>query len=856
MKKQLLTLATLSVFGSASMFAQHNFVKSNSVLSTQATSQHSQHKLRCGTEAPSAEWDAEFNKMVESYKAQHTDQTGKVSAANYTIPVIVHIIHSGEAVGTASNISQAQVIDQIRILNEDYAGIGLSSNNVPYAFNQLKADCNVQFCLATHDEGGNLLAEPGIDRVAASSIPVTVPGTGLTSTTINNTIKPATIWDPTKYCNMWVLKIDQNLLGYATFPAGSTLSGMSSLGTNTTDGLVMGYNYFGSIGAAASSAPYNKGRTTTHEIGHWLGLRHIWGDNGQCGATDYCVDTPPQQGETNAPAGCYYGTPTGGYNGFPKQPSTCTRPDGVASANITNTNGDMFMNFMDYTDDAAMYMFTTDQRTRIQTAMANGTHRKFLGTHGLCSSLGIPAAAPVAGFDWERTTVASAAVCNGVAVNFRDASRNYPTSWTWSTNPTTGVTITSASSQNPTINFTNGGTYTVTLVASNVTGPNTKTRTIVVNSCATSAPTAAFTIASTGCTGVAVSTANTSSGNPTPTYVWSSNPSAGVTFSSTTATAPTVTFTNPGTYTVGLAATNSQGTNNTTQVITVTSCAVTACDTLMNMSDTSTITIYGAATGGYLTGNNGYNFTNLAEYYNQVGLSGNRVTGMITTFYRSGTEGTGGTGNVAFQVYAATGAANAPNTILKTDNVSLPTILSNGVTTGPIITYTHMFSTSYTLTTNNFHVGILLPTNQAGGDTAAVISGLIDVNPQVNTAYAKFGGSWVALGPALSSTNLALAMYPIICPPSVGLSSSELNTKVSVFPNPTTGILNIAYNFNTKEDLKIEVTNMLGQVVYTELENNTTTNAKTINLSGLSKGVYMVTLSTATDKMVRKIVIE
>ena len=198
MKKQLLTLATLSVFGSASMFAQHNFVKSNSVLSTQATSQHSQHKIRCGTESPGADWDAEFNKLVEKYKAENFDQTtGKVAAANYTIPVIVHIIHSGEAVGTASNISAAQVADQIRILNEDYAGIGLSSNNVPYAFNQLKADCNVQFCLATKDESGNTLAEPGIDRVAAYSIPVKLPGTGLTSATIKGTIKAATLGAPT-----------------------------------------------------------------------------------------------------------------------------------------------------------------------------------------------------------------------------------------------------------------------------------------------------------------------------------------------------------------------------------------------------------------------------------------------------------------------------------------------------------------------------------------------------------------------------------------------------------------------------------------------------------------------------------
>ncbi len=112
------------------------------------------------------------------------------------------------------------------------------------------------------------------------------------------------------------------------------------------------------MGTAA--APYNKGRTGTHEFGHCFNLNHIWGDAGQCGASDNCIDTPPQKGGTAAPAGCNYGSPT-----YPWQPNTCTRPDGVAGANVTNTNGDMFMNYMDYTDDAAMNTFTKNQCTRM-----------------------------------------------------------------------------------------------------------------------------------------------------------------------------------------------------------------------------------------------------------------------------------------------------------------------------------------------------------------------------------------------------------------------------------------------------------------------------------------------------------
>ncbi len=234
------------------------------------------------------------------------------------------------------------------------------------------------------------MTEPGINRVDWHNIPgATDPALASTAsalqTLINTKIKPATIWDPTKYINMWVTDEMANgpgLLGYATFPAGTTLSGLSSLGTSTTDGFWAYTHAFGSAllyPQGTYDPTYKYGRTCTHEIGHWLGLRHIWGDGGtQCGADDFCNDTPPQKGGSGSPKGANYGCPT-----YPFQANGCT------FGGKTSTNGDMFMNFMDYTDDACMYMFTNDQTTRIQTAMSTGTHRKTLGTHGLCSTTGL-----------------------------------------------------------------------------------------------------------------------------------------------------------------------------------------------------------------------------------------------------------------------------------------------------------------------------------------------------------------------------------------------------------------------------------------------------------------------------------
>jgi hypothetical protein len=140
-------------------------------------------------------------------------------------------------------------------------------------------------------------------------------------------------FQPKTHLNMWVCPLGGGLLGYAQFPGGPL----------ATDGVVINYRAFGTTGTA--KAPFNKGRTATHEVGHYLNLRHIWGDTPDCSGSDMVADTP------NC-AGPNYGTPS-----FP-----------VVTCN-NGPNGDMFMNYMDYVDDAAMFMFTTQQVLRMRTAI-------------------------------------------------------------------------------------------------------------------------------------------------------------------------------------------------------------------------------------------------------------------------------------------------------------------------------------------------------------------------------------------------------------------------------------------------------------------------------------------------------
>jgi hypothetical protein len=301
-----------------------------------------------------AQFEAWLNPLVTKYKT--TRNSSKIAATVITIPVVVHVVHSGQAVGTAPNITDAQVESQITILNQDFRKMIGTPGGA--SINPVAADIEIEFVLAKQDPDGN--PTNGIDRVAFTQTSWAGRGND-----IDLIVKPATIWDPTQYLNMWTLNISDDILGYAQFPEASGLSGLGSGGTAITDGVISSYDVFGSSDISPSfllASPYDKGRTITHEIGHFLGLRHIWGDGTgdeasnlpDCTATDYCADTP-QVGWEHYTCGNF---------------DTCTSAAGV----------DMVENYMDYTNDACMNIFTQNQKDRITVIMNNAVRRSTLKT--------------------------------------------------------------------------------------------------------------------------------------------------------------------------------------------------------------------------------------------------------------------------------------------------------------------------------------------------------------------------------------------------------------------------------------------------------------------------------------------
>ena len=261
-----------------------------------------------------------------------------------TLPVVYHIITNGTG---SENLSAATIQAQNDQLNLDFG----NSSGSPYS---VAADTEVEFCLATENESGSTLFEPGINRVTDfGDGPFSRPD-------FENNIKPQTQWDPTRYFNVWVGDLGGSLLGYAQFPSNSGLQGLNTNGGDAnTDGVVVLYSSVGSVANPSSGGPYNLGRTLTHEVGHWLGLRHIWGDSSACTNDDFCADTP---NATNSNSGC----PT------------------VDSCPSDGLGADMVENYMDYSNDACLNTFTADQKTRIQAVLANSPRRMELATSTVC----------------------------------------------------------------------------------------------------------------------------------------------------------------------------------------------------------------------------------------------------------------------------------------------------------------------------------------------------------------------------------------------------------------------------------------------------------------------------------------
>ncbi|GAB3203052.1 hypothetical protein GCM10027293_31430 [Pontibacter aydingkolensis] len=380
-----------------------------------------QLQRNCGTEAyiqtlkqqnPAFEQLQQQAEQAVQQALQQQQQNGQyLRQATITIPVVFHVLYNN----TTQNVSDEQLISQLNILNADFRRLNADAANTPSYFQPFAADTEIEFCLATINPSGE-------------------PTTGITRTSttlesfnyITDDVKYSSkggkdAWDRNLYLNIWICKIDDNIIGYAT-PPGAPAS---------ADGVVLDYTTVGAPPFNRFNSQFNLGRTATHEVGHWLGLRHIWGSGSTCNDSDNIPDTPNQYGENS---GC---------------------PAGIRISCDDAPYGDMYQNYMDYTDDACMNLFTRGQAAYMQAVL--GTSRVSIFSSPVCTG--------TLRADFKTAAAHDTLVAAGRTVKFSDASVGIkPASYFWEFEG--GVPATSTE-QNPTVLYPQPGKFDVKLTIVN-----------------------------------------------------------------------------------------------------------------------------------------------------------------------------------------------------------------------------------------------------------------------------------------------------------------------------------------------------------------------------------------------------
>lgn len=301
-----------------------------------------------------------FEKAIQDKSINRLQPNGqqRTQTGPYQIPVVVHIIHNGEPVGIGTNIPDEQVFSQIRVLNDDFKRLNSDANQTPALFQPLAGGLDIEFILARQSPDGQ--PSNGIVRKQGSKSGYIFEEEVL--------LKSESIWPTEDYLNIWVCRMTDENIGYAQFPI-SDLQGLEEYQNEiaATDGVAIAHDAFGSIedGNFNLISRFNKGRTLTHEVGHYFGLRHIWGDDSNCNtSTDYVADTPKQNNDTN---------------GCPSHPQ------------VSCSGTKMFQNFMDYTNDACMNLFTAGQIARMEVILNDDDvprRKSLLSSLGLVSPPG------------------------------------------------------------------------------------------------------------------------------------------------------------------------------------------------------------------------------------------------------------------------------------------------------------------------------------------------------------------------------------------------------------------------------------------------------------------------------------
>ena len=302
---------------------------------------------RCGTIAPST---GAFEGWISNKISQRVGFEKHDEAATlYQIPVVVHVFHKGEPVGTGVNLSEERIIQQIDSLTADFRRLNADAINTPTAFLPIAADIEIEFVLAKQDPDGQ--PTNGIVRLQGSR-------DVYRANSHRPLLRSESYWPAEHYLNIFVLDL-QTFIGYASFPLIDIEGITNDANDYAFDGVLVDFEYFGVNLSTPSFDSF--GRTLTHEVGHWLGLRHIWGD-GNCSADDFVSDTPLADSD-NA-----------------DYTSPCTFPNPDDTNVCVEGEPEMFQNYMDYTDDVCMNLFTQGQKVRMRTVMDNAINRLSLTT--------------------------------------------------------------------------------------------------------------------------------------------------------------------------------------------------------------------------------------------------------------------------------------------------------------------------------------------------------------------------------------------------------------------------------------------------------------------------------------------